>query len=89
MAGRKRRRGERCGVCHEWSADDEKARRGACLRRATLFQTADCAFGYQVIEGHEVVRSSHWCERFKPREKQEEEQESRKEGKEQGGPGLA
>jgi hypothetical protein len=29
---------------------------------------ADCFFGYQITEGYEVVRASHWCERFKPRE---------------------
>jgi hypothetical protein len=37
-----------------------------------LFQMADCAYGYQITEGHEVVRAGHWCERFKPREKGEE-----------------
>jgi hypothetical protein len=41
------------------------------LGRATLFQTADCAFGYQITEGYEVVDAGHWCERFKPREKQQ------------------
>jgi len=85
MAGRKRRKGERCGVCQEWSPDYEKARRGACLGRATLFQTADCAFGYQIIDGYEVVRASHWCERFKARERQQPE--TREEEKDQKGPG--
>ena len=72
MSSRKRKKGERCRVCREWRPDSEKARRGACLGRAMLFQTADCAFGYQVTEGYEMVRASHWCERFRPREKQED-----------------
>jgi hypothetical protein len=72
MPSRKRRRGERCRVCREWSPDSDKARSGACLRRAALFQMADCAFGYQITEGYEVVRASHWCERFKPREDHQE-----------------
>lgn len=72
MALRKRRRGERCRVCREWSPDSDKARSGACLARAALFQMADCAFGYQITEGYEVVRASHWCERFNPREDHQE-----------------
>lgn len=72
MPSRKRRKGERCRVCQEWRPDTDKARRGTCLGRATLFQMADCAFGYQVTEGYEMVRASHWCERFKPRVKHEE-----------------
>jgi hypothetical protein len=90
MTRRKRRRGERCGVCHEWSPDHDKARQGACLGRGTLFQTADCAFGYQIIEGYEVVRASHWCERFKAREKPQgqEIREEEKEQQEQKGSGL-
>jgi hypothetical protein len=71
MAGRKRRKGERCSVCHEWRPDHEKAHKGACLGRTKLFQTADCAFGYQIVEGYEVVRAGHWCERFTSREKRE------------------
>jgi hypothetical protein len=72
MSARKRRKAERCRVCKEWRPDSEKARRGVCLGRAILFQTADCAFGYQITEGYEVVRASHWCERFKSRERQRE-----------------
>jgi hypothetical protein len=72
MLSGKRRKGERCGVCREWRPESEKARRGACLVRAALFQTADCAFGYQITEGYEVVEAGHWCKRFKPREKQQE-----------------
>ena len=64
---------------------EPRLRKGACLGRATLFQTADCAFGYQIIEGYEVVRARHWCERFKPRERQQPE--TREEEKEQKGPG--
>jgi hypothetical protein len=69
---RKRKKGEGCRVCKEWRPGSEKARRGVCLGRAMLFQMADCAFGYQITEGYEVVRASHWCDRFKPREKREE-----------------
>lgn len=50
----------------------ERGQPGACLGRATLFQAADCASGYQVVEGYEVVRASHWRERFKPREMQQQ-----------------
>ena len=72
MPLRKRRKGERCGLCCEWSPDYEGARTGACLGRAALFQTADCAFGYQITEGYEVVDSHQWCTRFKPREMQQQ-----------------
>jgi hypothetical protein len=73
MVRRKRGEGERCGLCREWSPDYERARKGACLGRARLFQTADCAFGYQITEGYEVVRASDWCARFRPRERQQRE----------------
>jgi hypothetical protein len=88
MARRIRRKGGRCCVCHEWSRDYEKAGREACEGRATLFQTADRAFGCQLVEGYEVAQASDWRKRFKPREQQQEEQESREENKEQEGFGL-
>ncbi len=72
MPSGKRRKGERCRVCQEWRPESEKVRGGACLGRAALFQTADCAFGYEITEGYEVVDADHWCKRFKPREKQQE-----------------
>ncbi|HVO83912.1 MAG TPA: hypothetical protein VMU60_05760 [Syntrophobacteria bacterium] len=68
MPARKRRKGERCEVCGEWRPDSDEARSGACLRRAALFQMADCFFGYQITEGYEVLGANHWCERFRPRE---------------------
>jgi hypothetical protein len=72
MPSRQRKKGERCGVCREWRPDSDKSRRGTCVGRVLLFPMADCAFGYQITEGYEMVRASHWCERFKPRENHQE-----------------